>query len=254
MLAHEYDTMRNVEDTYWWYRVLRRMTTAATIRHLPRAYGATILDAGCGTGGTLDALRSTGNGWRLHGFDFSPLAVALCHSRGFADVKTGSVNEVPEADASFDVVISMDVLCCDGVDYRKALLEFHRVLKPGGILIMNLPAFACLRGRHDVAVASVHRFTTGEVRGLHQAAGLVPVSIHYWNAWLFLPILVWRQITRRSAMKQSESEAESDLSPLPAPINGLLTAASTIESSLCRLLKPPFGTSVFSVARKPDSI
>lgn len=250
MLDHEYDTMRQVEDSYWWYRVLRKLTADALLRELNPG-PARILDAGCGTGGTLETLRGAGAVWQLHGFDFSPLAVAHSKKRGFANVQSGSVNAIPEADASFDAVVSLDVLCCGGVDVSAAMKEFHRVLKPGGVLVLNLPAFPALQGRHDIAVNSVRRFVTDEVRNdLLSSHGFDPIRVHYWNAWLFLPIFLWRQVTRIAARQQDQQKVESDLSPLPSPVNAAMTAIGRIESKLCEIVMPPFGTSVFSVARK----
>jgi ubiquinone/menaquinone biosynthesis C-methylase UbiE len=251
MLSHEYDTMRQVEDTYWWYRVLRKLTAGAVARHIPPSSSASILDAGTGTGGMLDELRRTSATWKLHGFDFSPLAVEHTQKRGFPDVKHGSINAIPEPDAAFDAVTSLDVTCCKGVDIPQAFREFKRVLKPGGIVVQNFPAFEALKGRHDIAVYCVRRFTVADVRRLHEEQGLELLSVHYWNAWLFLPILAWRQITRVTARSENQEEVASDLSPLPSLLNGLLYRAGMLDASLCRLLGPPFGTSVFSVARKP---
>lgn len=251
MLDREYETMRQVEDSYWWYRVLRDMAATAVARHVSARADATILDAGCGTGGTLAALRRAGAGWHLRGFDFSPLAVGLTRARGFADVRQGSIQDIPEAAECFDAVVSLDVLCCKGVEAAASLRECHRVLKPGGVLVMNLPAFGFLRGRHDTAVHAVHRFTAGELRTLHHEVGFEMRTLHYWNAWLFIPILAWRLLSRLHALRESDTEAQSDLGALPGALNSALYLAGRCESHLCSVLRPPFGTSIFSVARKP---
>ena len=250
MLDHEYETMRRVEDTYWWYRVLRALTAAAVARHFRTDAEACVLDAGCGTGGTLETLRHTSATWRLHGFDYSPLAVAHSKERGFPDVKSGSVNAMPEHDAAYDAVVSLDVLCCGGVEVDSAFGEFRRVLKPGGILVLNLPAFPALQGRHDIAVNSARRFTAENLHRLLVTHGFELVTLHYWNAWLFLPILAWRQITRIAARQHDQGTVESDLFPLPSCVNAALTCIGWTEARLCKLVRPPFGTSVFSVARK----
>jgi len=251
MLEREYHTMRRVEDTYWWYRILRSLSTSAVNRYFRISHEVAVLDVGCGTGGTLDALRQTNANWILHGIDISPLAVTLSQARGFTAVKSGSIHAIPEPDAYFDAVISLDVLSCSGVNAALSLREIYRVLKPGGILVMNLPAFGFLCGTHDAAVETTHRFTRGEVRQLHDDSGFTLQSVHYWNAWLFIPILTWRLFTRVLSTKRNDAEAKSDLQRLPELINSFLTLAGKCESRLCSVIKPPFGTSLFSVARKP---
>lgn len=247
MQAREYQTMRDVEDTYWWYRVLRGMVLREIAARLPA--GAEILDAGCGTGGMMEVLRKARGDWRLTGIDFSSHAVEHTRARGFQNVSAGSVDELKADDGAFDAVISLDVLYFRGVNRERAIAEFHRVLKPGGALILNLAAFECLRGSHDVAVATEKRFTAAEVRALLEGGGFEIEIVRYWNAWLFLPILFWRQISR-FVSGQTTEETSSDLNALPWLVNRGLIAMGRFDFMICRLLHIPFGTSVFSVARK----
>src|SRR5205814_8834213 len=110
MLLHEYHTMRQVEDTYWWYQVLRLEVVKDVVSRFSPAQPCKLLDAGCGTGGMLRALRETRPEWQITGLDFSPDAVDYCYERGFADVIRGSVDEMTLPNAGFDVVGSVDVL------------------------------------------------------------------------------------------------------------------------------------------------
>ena len=248
MLTHEYQTMRQVEDTYWWYSTLRGMVVQE-VKQRAKAGTARLLDAGCGTGGMMERLRTANGQWKLAGLDLSPDALQITRDRGFDDVTAGSVSELPFANGSFDGLVSLDVLYHDGVDQEKALKEFARVLKPGGFFVLNLPAFKALAGSHDIAVKGVRRYTTGDVRELLAAAGFRVQTLQYWNAWLFLPILAWRTLSRSFHSKESE-EAKSDLSSLPGVVNGALSLVSGLDARLCRLTHWPFGTSVFAVAVK----
>lgn len=248
MLAHEYQTMRTVEDTYWWYSTLRSMVVREARSRLT-SDTARLLDAGCGTGGMMARLREANSQWKIAGLDLSPDAVQITRERGFEDVTSGSVSELPFNNGSFDGLISLDVLYHDGVDQEKALAEFARVLKPGGFFVLNLPAFKALAGSHDIAVKGVRRYTTSDVRELLSATGFRVQTLQYWNAWLFLPILAWRTISRSFHSKDSE-EAKSDLSTLPGVVNGTLAAVSGIDARICRMTHWPFGTSVFAVAVK----
>jgi SAM-dependent methyltransferase len=248
MLDHEYDIMRSVEDGHWWYRVLRQLAIdeiAALVADLPMPR---IVDAGCGTGGTLDAIRRRFPAARLAALDVSPLALRHAHERGFTGALEASVDAMPFRDSSLDLAVSLDVLCHQEVDQARAMKEFHRVLVPGGRLIMNLPAFECLRGQHDVAVGTARRYTPSEVHDLHERSGFSVERIFCWNAWLFLPILLWRRLGSVAA-RVSVNAARSDLALPPAAVNASLRALGSLEAALCRRLRCPVGTSVFSVAR-----
>ncbi|WP_051946192.1 class I SAM-dependent methyltransferase [Verrucomicrobium sp. BvORR106] len=252
MLNKEYETMRQVEDTYWWYQVLHGYVPQQVAGLLKDGAGR-VLDAGCGTGGTLRHLKDRNAMWDLHGFDFSPLAVEYCKFRGFNQVCQGSVDAIPAEDRSFDVVISLDVLCHAGLDETRAVAEFARVARPGGHVILNLPAFYFLMGRHDIAVGSVRRYDERRVRELMAGAGLRIKEIHYWNAWLFPPILLWRQFSRLLSFGQEREEAKSDLTQLPGWLNKVLAGVARMDMKLCRWVGVPVGTSVFVVAEKPNS-
>lgn len=247
MQDSQYDIMRQVEDTYWWYLALRKHVVSALKNALLSRDSAVILDAGCGTGGMLQHLREAHPGWDLHGLDFSALALEHTKKRGFNHLIQGSVDAIPSPDASFDAIVSLDVLYHQAVDEARALSEFSRILKPGGRLILNLPAFDCLAGSHDVAVQGARRYTRPQVQHLLETHGFVIEQVHYWNAWLFLPILCWRIISR---FFSSGDKPGSDLAHLPPMANRALALLTKMDITLCRLLHLPFGTSVFAVARK----
>jgi SAM-dependent methyltransferase len=245
--------MRQVEDTYWWYTVLRASVAAQVADHLAGKAAARILDAGCGTGGMMAVLRGRGGpAWEISGIDFSPAALEHTRRRGFTDVTQGSVHALPFADESFDVVISLDVLYFAGVDEMKAMAEFHRVLKPAGMLVLNLPAFDLLRGEHDVAVSGVRRYTPYRVREMLSQCKMESLRVHCWNAWLFLPVLGWRMLSR---LRQTNdpARAKSDLSMPPAALNKALIFLARIDMAICRAIQSPLGTSVFTVARRRPS-
>ncbi|MBL9176617.1 MAG: class I SAM-dependent methyltransferase [Verrucomicrobiaceae bacterium] len=243
MDEREHDLLRRVEDGHWWHRVLRHQALRA-LRTVP--CGARVLDAGCGTGGMLRWLTE----FDAHGADLSPHAVKLCHGRGLLHVKQASIHDLPFPDGTFDAVLSLDVLYHADVDELRALTEMRRVLKPGGTLVLNLPAFECLRGAHDVAVCGVRRYTACQVRSLLESHSLRIEMIHYWNAWIFLPLLFWRQWSRMKSKKHSDLRLDL------GRMNSLLFLTGSIDAWLCRLLSLPFGTSIFAIARhdKPGAL
>lgn len=248
MLSPEYHLLRRVEDRHWWHSVLRGLVGAVCDAGLPPR--AALLDAGCGTGGILAHLREQHPLIETQGIDASKLAVHHCHGRGLAQVRQGTVHEIPFPDDSFDIVLSLDVLYHADVDEDLALEEMRRVLRPGGVLVANIPAFDCLRGAHDAAVCGARRYKAERVRSLLEEHRLRCERLQYWNAWLFLPLLVWRRLSRRPAQTGA---AISDLAPPPAWLNPLLALGGKLDARLCHRLRIPFGSSVFAVARKLNS-
>jgi len=238
--------MAAAEDRLWWYRGLRRLVVSNLERFLPKSQSPLIVDVGCGTGGTYAEVRARFPGVRYIGIDVEPRALDHCRARGFGTVVRGSANDVPLRPACADAVICLDVLYYASIDREAALHQFFAVLKPGGVLLLNLPAFEILRGRHDLAVGIARRFRLGEVRSLCRQAGFEPVLITYWNAALFLPLMIWRQLSRGAG----EEQAVSDTARSPRWLNLVLVPLILAEIGLARWVRYPAGSSVFAVARR----
>lgn len=234
MRPGQHALMREVEDAHWWYRVLRGQVMQVLEERVEA--GGRVLDAGCGTGGMLSLLR--GREW--HGCDASAEAVEHCRARGLERVVVSNVHSMPYADASFDAVLSLDVLYHAQVEERAALAEMRRVLKPGGWLIVNVPAFDCLRGAHDQAVEGARRYRRRRLARLLRLEGFEIEEAHYWNAWLFLPLLLRRMISKNEA---------GDLTLPPRWLNSLLAQCGRLDAAFCRHTQLPFGSSLFVAAR-----
>jgi SAM-dependent methyltransferase len=244
----EYATLRSAEDHHWWYQVLHHQVAAALKGRLP-PHGR-LLDAGCGTGGMLDFLRGPFPSLHSNGIDLSPLAVQHARNRSLANIQQASAHNLPFKAAAFDAVLSLDVLYHEDIEEARAMQEMARVLKPGGLLVLNLPAFPCLRGSHDVAVCGVRRYKSCHVRPLLELHNLSLEMIHYWNAWLFLPLLLWRRSTRARPSRSAQSA--SDVALTPSWLNDGMARLGLLDARLCRLCRAPFGSSLFAVAKKAD--
>ncbi len=245
MKPQEHDIMRSFEDHYWWYQALRQHV-ADSIQ--PKRRDFALLDAGCGSGGMLATLRKRFPRADLTGIDASEHGVKLTAERqARVQLMTASVNDLPFPADEFDVVLSLDVWLTAGVDDALAAHETHRVLRPGGKLILNLAAFDFLKGEHDEAVDAVRRYTRPQVRALLEDAGFKIERLTYWNATLTPPIAVMRWLSR---LRIGHETVRSDFRPLPSPMNALLKGVAALELAASRHLSLPFGTSVFAVARK----
>src|SRR3989304_2750950 len=133
-----YEEMYENEMTHPWYLATRRLMLKLLKNHLSK--NSFILDAGCGTGGTMKFLKA--NGYKnLYGIDKSEIAVRYCKKRRLKWVKRGTIQKLPYEDNIFDAIVCMDVLYHKGVEPFKALKEFKRVLKGEGHLYLQEPAF-----------------------------------------------------------------------------------------------------------------
>lgn len=243
MNPSEFDAMFAVEDRHWWYVAVRReVERALSDLHPMPGLPLRVLDAGCGTGGLLAGLRSPA--WTA-GVEISAHGIRLARRRGIRLVH-GSVSALPFADGAFDAVVSIDVLCHAGVEERQAVDEAVRVLRPGGRLLVQVPAFDWLRGAHDAAVWTRRRYRRAEVAALLSGSGLELERSRYRNSLLF-PAAALARLTRRGRL--SRDGARSDVRAVPSALNAVLSGVMAIERRIGVSL--PFGLSVFCVAVKP---
>jgi len=238
--------MYEMEDTHWWYVGMRGIFISLIERHYQQGSGLRILDAGCGTGGNLGHLRRYG---QVTAVDISSEAIHFCWLRDYENCRLvrSSLRNLPFHDEVFDLITSFDVLCYIDDDML-ALHELSRVLKPGGRLIVNLPAYGPLRSEHDVAVHVEKRYTRLQVAQMMDKAGLTVEKISYANTLLF-PLEAAVRIARKWPTR-SASAAKSDLRMLPPIINRWLTMVLYFERTLLQRVNLPFGLSVISVGRK----
>src|SRR5437870_6048523 len=188
----EYATMFRVEETHWWYGALHRLIFQALDAELPEWCKKNILDVGCGTGAILEQL---GNPGKNVGIDLAPEAITFCRERGLNNVRQGDICALPFADASFDAVICSSVLYHQWVsDVQGAIREMHRVLRPGGVLLINVPAFPLLHSAHDEAVMTAHRFRRPEIRQLLLKQDFEIRRLTYWTTFLFPLAVVARTL------------------------------------------------------------
>jgi SAM-dependent methyltransferase len=222
----EYELMDAAEDGMWWYRSLH-----GEVLDTLDAAGARpgrLLDAGCGTGGFLARLRAARPWQRASGLEYFPEAAGRAAAKAGVPVTVGSVNALPFADASFTTVVSLDVLSHGAVDPDCALAEMRRVLAPGGLLVVNLPAFGWLRSAHDLRVHNARRFTAGSASTLLRAAGFTEIRPRYWNTLLLPLMVVQRKLLARAP------DHGSDVALLPGWLNRSLAAVTWLERRLQR--------------------
>lgn len=228
----------------WYFRSLHAHVFREVTRFVPKEKPAAILDAGCGTGGLMLRLKPLAPAWRFTGLDYSELACTLARRRTGNEVIQASITRMPFPDASFDAVMFADVV--SQVDEPKqALAEAFRCLRPGGPVVVNVPAYPWMWSYHDDSCQVRHRYVRQELVALLGEAGFEPVLATYLNMLTF-PLLVLKRKVFRSA------NDTSDVRAYPAPLEAFFRGLTAVEHACLRARCPlPFGSSVFVVARKP---
>ncbi len=244
MEREEYYRMAELEAAMWWYRALHAHL-ASRLAELDLPPGARLLDAGCGTGGLLHYLNDALASLALEGVEFDAEAAALAREKSGRTITVGSVNALPYAPASFDAIVSADVLSHAGVQPGQAWAEFFRCLKPGGWLLLNLPAYGWMASAHDRHVHNARRFTAGGAKAEAQEAGFTAIRAGYWNSLLF-PLMLLHRLT-------SGGSQSSDVQAYPPWLDKSLFAVTALERRLHGMkIRLPFGGSVCLLARKPS--
>jgi len=246
MERSEYAVMAAVEERHWWYGGMRAIAAALLDEAYRGRHDLHILDAGCGTGGNARFLRRYGT---VVGIDLAAEALELGGERLPGVLARASVLDIPFADARFDLVTSFDVLYHRAVpDEGRALRETARVLRPGGRLLIRLPAYEFLRSKHDRAVHTRRRYTVGAARALLSTGGFAVERCSYVNSLLFPLPLALRLLER--ALPALE-RGDSDLA-MPSPlVNEALRWPLAAEAAwLARGRSFPVGLSIMCLAHK----
>jgi len=234
----EYVLMDAEEQRLWWYRALH----ARLVALLAGVHGR-VVDAGCGTGGLLQVLAQARPDLDLLGVEFDAGAARLAARKSGVAVLRGSVNAMPLADGCADAAIAADVLCHAAVEPMVALGELRRVVRPGGLVVLNMPAYRWMMSAHDRRVHNARRVTPGELRQWLLAAGLVEVRTRFWNSLLFPLMVAQRKLLARG-------DAASDVAAISPWLNASLLAVTRLEWHLPAL---PVGGSILATARVPGS-
>ncbi len=245
MFESEYSDMFKSEETMWWYQGLRDIILINLSKYVSKK--AQILDAGCGTGKTIQVLEK--KGYDVKGIDYSLKAVNFCKSRRLKNVKHASILDIPYSRNSFDVVLCIDVLTVfSEADINRAIKESYRVLKPGGYFFLQCAALEFLRSQHDVVANIKKRYTKKELENYFKIDEWTMVKSSYRVFFLF-PLLALFKIVKRLKNKKT-SESNTDQVILFKPINELLTNIQLMENKLFQQRGLPIGSSLFMICQK----
>jgi SAM-dependent methyltransferase len=230
------------ERSHWWF-VGRRKLFVHELQKAKISRDARILDIGTGTGSTLRMLREGGYS-NVTGADQNDEAIRYCALKGLGPVAKSDVCNLGFPDRSFDFVFATDVLEHVQDDLR-GIQELCRVLAPGGLALITVPAFMALWGLQDRQALHKRRYRRKPLLALVRKGGLAPLESYYFNYLLFLPILAARRaIDLLKLNLASENQVNSVI------LNKVLGAIFQLDIKTAPIIRPPFGVSILVLARK----
>lgn len=243
----EFANIAQAESGFWWYRGMRRILYAlldplARARRFER-----VLEAGCGTGYMARALERR-YGWRIVPVDLGWEGLAFARRMNVERLAQCDIAALPFPEGAFDAVVSLDVLIhFPRGGERDALREMARVLAPGGLLILRVAAFDCLRSRHSEFVQERQRFTRGQVVRLAEDNGLRVIRATCANT-LLAPV-AWAKFRLWEPL--AGQPPASGVTPAPAWLDRALYAPLAAEAAWIGAgLNLPVGQSLILVAEK----
>lgn len=236
MEPYLFDKIDKVEEAHWWFAG-RREIVLSLIRKKIAKERMEILDAGCGTGGNLKCLTEFGN---VTGMDYDETALALASKKGQI-VKGSLPDALPFSESSFDLITLLDVLEHLDED-ENALQALHRLLKPGGFLLITVPAFRFLWSGHDEVNHHKRRYTIRALREKIHRSNFQCIYISYFNIYLF-PLIALSRLLKRKKI-------EDDISLPIKPVNSLLRLIFKSERYFIGQARCPFGVSIIALCKK----
>lgn len=233
-----------------WWRARTRLTLDLLAR-LGVAPPATVLDAGCGWGTTLEALE--GAGYRVTGADISRRALGRLDRPGRSLAVVDLGRPLPPGLPEFDAVLALDVI--EHVDDdRGAVARLGALVAPGGLVIVSVPARPELWSEFDEVQGHRRRYRPETLRLAFEESGLAVESVRWWGRWM-VPVLNLqrrRRRPRRSVSAGTPAEVYAGYLRLPPwPARWVFERLYALEHRPTLAGELRAGTSLIAVARRP---
>jgi ubiquinone/menaquinone biosynthesis C-methylase UbiE len=247
------------EDRHWWFATRTRAILAFLDRYVGPGRDLQVLDVGCGAANMTHHLRHYG---RVIGVDNNPRPLEVARQRGL-EAYEGTADNLPFEDGRFDLVTLLDTVEHVPAEDR-VFEECRRVLlepgpeqgRPGGKLLVTVPAFMFLWSNNDVINMHQRRYTAPELRDKLRRHGFRVLRISYNNSFLF-PLAAALILLRRGRAEPDlasphfdEDAYQVEMEPAPPLLNGGLTQVGRAEVAILKRVNLPVGTSIIAIAER----
>jgi SAM-dependent methyltransferase len=237
----------DLEEWHWWFLGRRKILESVLHQELAASESRAIISVGCGP---IEGLKwlvpFAGKHGKVVGLDVH--SAHGQHPPAQIDFVLGALEDVPLSDASFDLVLALDVL--EHLDNDAASLgKMVSLIKPGGLLLVTVPALPSLWGGQDVVSKHRRRYTKGSLGRLFDGLSLPGYQIKYFNSLLFplaAPIRWSRRVIGLADRPRSDFDANR-----PGLINDMLAWAFGAESRFINHTSMPIGLSLMATYRAP---
>jgi len=238
-----YRKFYEVETMHWWFSARQKIVMDIIKQRIHPVRGANVLDFGCGTGAVLTELAKD---YHAYGTDTSSLAIEFCHQRGLANSYCCTLETFPHPEMKFELVTMLDVI--EHIDDDSGTLrQALQFIRPGGHLLVTVPAYQFLWSNHDDLNHHKRRYTRPRLKRVIEQSGFTVEMISYYNTFLFPTALLERVVE-----KMVKVGSDTTLKVPPRPLNQLLKAIFGWERFFLRKTTFPFGLSVIALARRPQ--
>lgn len=246
MNAEEYANIARIERDHWYYSGKRALVGEWLQRARPMQSDDVLLDCGAGTGRFAEEMARHCHVLVLDNHD-EALRMLATRFRP-EQILSLAGDQVPLPDRSLDYVTALDVL--EHVPDDLAVVQgFRRLLKPGGVVAVTVPASMALWSDWDVALHHHRRYSLRRLRALFPESDWDIVTANYTNVLVYPAVWMARKsrgLRRRVGLLSDTVRAEDRLPP--AWLNSALRAQFV---GLARHELPlPIGVSLLLVARR----
>jgi len=240
--------MYEIERTYWWFKGKQFLIDLFLKMYLGDSRDNRLLDIGSGTGIILKLLEKYGFGF---GVELSEVGIKFLKKRNLNLIVRSDANQpIPFRNDIFSAITCLDVLEHLENDFG-LLKEMVRICKPGGFIVITVPAMPFLWSTHDEALNHKRRYTRKHLLNQIVSLDCTVSKASYFNSSLFLPIILVRKI--RSFFSEGK-KAESDFfMALPEWLNRSLYLWYLTELNCLRFANIPFGISILLILEKQGS-